>query len=127
MRNIVGYALIRIALWLVLWYLLALSGVGVMLAGILAVLIAMMLSFLFLGRARENAAAGLQEADERRIEKRGPIHDEDAEAEDAVLDGTSRSAGKSGAAGASGAEADRDVDSKVADDDATGPGWAPRF
>ncbi|MEE1618156.1 DUF4229 domain-containing protein [Brachybacterium sp. J153] len=86
MRNVLGYALIRIALWLVLWYLLALAGVGVMLAGVLAVLIAMMISFLFLGRVRENAAAGLQAADEARVERRGPVRDEDAEAEDAALD-----------------------------------------
>lgn len=86
MRNVLGYALIRIALWLVIWYLLTLVGVGVILAGLLAVLIAMMISFLLLGGRRQKAAEGLQRVDERRREKRGPVVDEDAAEEDALLD-----------------------------------------
>ena len=86
MRNVLGYALIRIALWLVIWYLLTLVGVGEILAGLLAVLIAMMISFLLLGGRRQKAAEGLQVVDERRREKRGPVVDEDAAEEDALLD-----------------------------------------
>ncbi|HIY23122.1 MAG TPA: DUF4229 domain-containing protein [Candidatus Brachybacterium merdigallinarum] len=86
MGRVLGYAVLRILMWLVLWYLLVLAGLGVYIAGVLAVLIAMMLSFLLLGRTRRRAAEGLQEVDERRRARRGPEVDEDAESEDALLD-----------------------------------------
>lgn len=86
MRNVLGYALIRIVLWLVIWYLLTLVGVGVITAGLLAVLIAMMISFLLLGGRRQRAAEGLQSVDERRRERRGPVVDQDAADEDALIE-----------------------------------------
>lgn len=87
MGRVLGYALLRIVMWVVLWYLLVLVGLGVYIAGVLAVLIAMMLSFLLFGGVRRRAAEGLQEVDERRRRRRGPEVDEDAESEDALLDG----------------------------------------
>lgn len=86
MRDMVLYGFIRIALWAVLWWLLTVAGVGVMIAGVLAALIAMLLSFLFLNRIRDAAAMRWKEADDRRRERKGPVVDEDAAEEDALLD-----------------------------------------
>lgn len=85
MRDVIVFGLIRLALWAVLWWILALAGVGTILAGLLAVLIAMMLSFLFLNRQRDAAAMSWKEADDRRRERKGARRDEDAEAEDALI------------------------------------------
>ncbi|MGP9539524.1 DUF4229 domain-containing protein [Brachybacterium sp. AOP43-C2-M15] len=88
MRHFLLYAVIRLGLWALLWWLLALAGVGVMLAGVLAALIAMLISILFLDRLRDAAAMRWKAADERRAERRGPVVDEDAEFEDSLLDET---------------------------------------
>lgn len=87
MRHFLLYAVIRLGLWGLIWWALTLFGVGVMLAGVLAALIAMLLSILFLDRLRNAAAMRWKAADERRAERRGPAVDEDAEYEDAMLDG----------------------------------------
>ena len=79
MRQFLLYAVIRLGLWAVLWWLLTVIGVGVMLAGVLAALIAMLISILFLDRLRDGAAMRWKDAHERRVERRGEVHDEDAE------------------------------------------------
>ncbi|PWH07751.1 DUF4229 domain-containing protein [Brachybacterium endophyticum] len=86
MRDLLLYTLLRLAVLLVAWWLLVLVGVGFYLAGIIAVLIAFLVSVLLLSRFRERLAGRLQSADERRRARRGPVHDEDAEEEDALLD-----------------------------------------
>ena len=83
MREMVVYAVLRLALFGVIWWLLTLAGVGVMLAGVLAALISMLLSILFLDKVRDRAAMRWKAADDRR---RGPVVDEDAQEEDALLD-----------------------------------------
>lgn len=83
----VVYAVLRLALFGVIWWLLTLAGVGLLLAGVLAALISMMLSILFLGTVRDRAAMRWKAADERRRERRGPVVDHDTEEEDSLLDG----------------------------------------
>ncbi|MGP5251665.1 DUF4229 domain-containing protein [Brachybacterium alimentarium] len=86
MREMALFAVIRLALWLGIWWLLTQIQVGVMLAGVLAAVIAMLLSILFLDRLRSKVALRWKAADDRRRVRRGEKHDEDAEAEDAYLD-----------------------------------------
>src|SRR5699024_12862986 len=59
---------------------------GVILAGVLAALIAMLISILALNRLRDSAAMRWKEADDRRRERKGQRLDEDAAEEDALLD-----------------------------------------
>lgn len=56
-----------------------------MLAGVLAALIAMLISILFLDRLRDGAAMRWKDAHERRVERRGEVVDEDAEYEDGLF------------------------------------------
>jgi hypothetical protein len=86
MRSFLLYAVVRLGLWVALWWLLTLLDVGVMLAGVLAAAIAMLISILFLDRLRDAAAMRWKAADERRAQRRGPEVDEDAEYEDSLLD-----------------------------------------
>ena len=86
MREMAVYSLIRLALWVVIWWLLTLLDIGVALAGVLAALIAMLLSILFLNRVRDAAAMRWKAAHDRRRERKGEPIDHDAEAEDALLD-----------------------------------------
>ena len=86
MRHFLLYAVIRLGLWALIWWLLTLVGVGVMLAGVLAALIAMLLSILFLDRLRDAAAMRWKDAHERRVERRGVKVDEDAEYEDSLFE-----------------------------------------
>lgn len=86
MRDMVLYGVLRLALWAVIWWLLTLADMGVALAGVLAALIAMLISILALNRLRDSAAMRWKEADERRRERRGPSVDEDADEEDSLLD-----------------------------------------
>jgi hypothetical protein len=88
MRDVLLYSVLRLIVLLVAWWLLVLIGVGFFLAGIIAVLIAFLISVLFLRAPRERIAGRLQSADERRRARRGPVHDEDADEEDALLDET---------------------------------------
>lgn len=87
MRDMVLYGILRLALWAVIWWLLTVAGMGVILAGVLAALIAMLISILALNRLRDSAAMRWKEADDRRRERKGPDVDEDASEEDALLDG----------------------------------------
>lgn len=86
MRPFLIYAVVRLGLWALLWWVLSLSGLGVVLAGVLAALIAMLLSILFLDRLRDAAAQRWKAADERRAERRSTEADGDAEYEDGLLD-----------------------------------------
>lgn len=86
MRPFLFYAVVRLGLWVLLWWVLTLSGLGVVLAGLLAALISMLLSILFLDRLRNAVALRWKAADERRAARRADDVDEDAEYEDAVLD-----------------------------------------
>lgn len=86
MRDMALFAVIRLILWVGIWWLLTLVDVGVMLAAVLAALIAMLISILFLDRLRSSAALRWKAADERRRARKGEPVDEDAEAEDAALD-----------------------------------------
>lgn len=85
MRDFLLYGIIRLALWAVLWWLLTVAGIGVIMAGILAAIIAMLLSFLFLSRIRNAAVMRWKDADERRRAKQSTVTDEDAAEEDALL------------------------------------------
>ena len=93
MRPFLIYAVVRLGLWALLWWVLSLSGLGVVLAGVLAALIAMLLSILFLDRLRDAAAQRWKAADERRAERRSTEADEDAEYEDGLLDEAEESSG----------------------------------
>lgn len=85
MRQFLLYAVIRLGLWIALWWVLTVAGVGVMLAGVLAALIAMLISILFLDRLRDRAAMRWKAAHDRRVAKRGEVVDEDAEYEDGLF------------------------------------------
>lgn len=86
MRQILLFSVIRLALWLGLWWILFKVGVGIMLAGVLAAFVAMLLSILFLRRPRAAAAEQWKAADDRRRARRGEKRDVDADEEDALLD-----------------------------------------
>jgi uncharacterized protein (DUF58 family) len=86
MRDVLLYTVIRLVVLAAAWWLMVQIGVGFYLAGIIAVLIAFLVSVLFLRAPRERLAGRLQSADERRRERRGPVRDEDADEEDALLD-----------------------------------------
>ncbi|MDN5600849.1 MAG: DUF4229 domain-containing protein [Brachybacterium sp.] len=86
MRPFLFYAIVRLGLWVLLWWVLTLLGIGVALAGVLAALISMLLSILFLDRLRDAVAQRWKAADDRRAERRSTEVDEDAEYEDGVLD-----------------------------------------
>lgn len=86
MREMVVYAVLRLALFGAVWWLLTLLDIGVMLAGVLAALLSMLVSILVLNKVRDRAAMRWKDADDRRRAKRGPMVDEDAEHEDALLD-----------------------------------------
>lgn len=81
------YSVIRLALFAAVWWVLTQIGIGLYLAGLIAALLAMLVSILFLGRPRERAAERWQEADERRRASRPAPRDEDADAEDELVDG----------------------------------------
>lgn len=86
MRDMVLYGVLRLALWAVIWWLLTVAGMGVVLAGVMAALIAMLISILALNRLRDGAAMRWKEFDDRRRERKGPALDEDAAEEDALID-----------------------------------------
>src|SRR5699024_229592 len=85
-RDMALFAVIRLLLWVGIWWLLTLFDVGLLLAAALAALIAMLISILFLDRLRSSAAMRWKAADERRRERKGRPVDQDADAEDAALD-----------------------------------------
>lgn len=91
MRDVLLYSLIRLALWVALWWLLAQIGVGVYLAGVLGAVIAMLLSIVLLNPLRERVARRWKAADDHRRARRGRQTDGDADEEDAMLDAESSS------------------------------------
>ena len=121
MRHFLLYAVIRLGLWVLLWWLLTLLDVGVMLAGVLAALIAMLISILFLDRLRDAAAMRWKAADERRAQRREKEIDEDAEFEDSLLD----SAAAPDPDGEGSAPEDPFGENLEGEDDAAGPGELP--
>jgi hypothetical protein len=122
MRPFLVYAVLRLALWVVIWWLLTLLDVGVLLAAVLAALLAMLISILFLDRLRDRAAMRWKDAHERRVERRGQVADEDADYEDLVLD-------DEGAEAADGAGADDggSVRDEEASRGAAGPAQLPHL
>ena len=86
MRQFLLYAVIRLGLWVLIWWLLTLLDVGLMLAGVLAAFLAMLISILFLDKLRGAAAMRWKDANERRAQRREEEIDEDAEFEDSLLD-----------------------------------------
>ncbi|GEM_PF-2504234 len=87
MRDVLVYSLLRLAILAGVWWLLyTLTSFGFYLSGILAALIALLLSILVLRRPRNQAAERWQRADERRRARKGEKHDEDADEEDALMD-----------------------------------------
>lgn len=96
MREFAVYALMRLALWVVIWWLLTLAGVGLLLAGVLAAFLAMLVSILLLDRQRDAAAQRWRAADERRRARRGPARDTDADDENALVDADSEDAAAAG-------------------------------
>lgn len=93
MRDFLVYTVLRLGLLALLWWVLYEVGVGFYLAGLLAVLIAFLVSAVVLRRPRDRAAGRLQEADERRRARKGPVRDVDADEEDSLLDGDGTSQG----------------------------------
>jgi sugar phosphate permease len=93
MRDVIVYSVLRLGLWALLWWILFELGVGFYLAGILAVLIAFLVSAVLLRKPRDKAAGRLQQADEHRRARKGPKHDRDAEEEDFLLGGPSQAPG----------------------------------
>lgn len=106
MRQFLLYAVIRLGLWIALWWVLTVIGVGVMLAGVLAALIAMLISILFLDRLRDAAAMRWKLAHERRVEKRGETVNEDAQYEDGLFADEVRIDGETRAGGSAAGPAD---------------------
>lgn len=87
MRDVLVFSVIRLALFGALWWVLTQVGIGFYLAGLIAALLAMLISILFLGRPRERAVERWQAADERRRKRRPARRDEDAAEEDELVDG----------------------------------------
>lgn len=114
------FAVIRLALWAAIWWVLTLFNVGVMLAGVLAALIAMLISIIFLNRVRDAAAMRWKNADDRRRERHADDVDEDSEAEDSFLDAEAATAD-----GAHGVEVTEDPSTTEASH--VGPGELPEL
>lgn len=110
MRDVLLYSVLRLALFGLVWWLLALAGFGIYMAGIIAALIAMLISILFLRRPREQAARRWQEADERRREQKARTRDRDADEEDELLDDAGTRDDDSESGGASGRVPDREAE-----------------
>lgn len=90
MRDVLVYSLLRLAILAGVWWLLySLTSFGFYLSGLLAALIALLVSILALRRPRNQAAERWRRADERRRARRGEQHDEDADEEDALMDADS--------------------------------------
>lgn len=64
-----------------------LAGPHYLVAGVLAALLAMLISFVALNRRRDRVAMRWKAADDRRRARRGEVRDEDADEEDALLEG----------------------------------------
>lgn len=87
MRDILLYSVLRIVLFGALWGLLIVAGFHYLIAGIVAAVVALLASVLFLRTPRAGAAESWRAADEARREKRAGIaEDPDAQDEDALLD-----------------------------------------
>ncbi|ROS76693.1 DUF4229 domain-containing protein [Cellulomonas sp. PhB143] len=89
------YSVLRIALFVVALVGLWLAGMGGWLVVLVAAAIALMLSYLLLGRPRDAASRYMAERVERRKERRSRFSeklDEDAAAEDAAADALSEDA-----------------------------------
>ena len=89
MRSFLLYSLARIALFVLVFWLLLFTEIHWMFAGILAAVIAMLISILALGRLRQAAATDVQQGVRRRVE-RGRLKksdaEHDAEEEDAIIE-----------------------------------------
>lgn len=88
MRDLLVFSLLRLGIFALLWWVLTLVGLHYLLAAAVAALVAMLISILFLGHARDRAAMRWKDADDRRHERRGERRDVDADAEDAFVDAT---------------------------------------
>lgn len=80
------YTLIRFGILAVVYFLLLAAGLDALLAIAVAFLISTLVSFFGLGKLRGAYSAELVEVQARRAAQRTPARDEDAEAEDALLD-----------------------------------------
>lgn len=124
MRDFLLYAVIRLGLWALIWWVLTLVDVGVMLAGVLAAFLAMLISILFLDRLRQGAAMRWKAADERRAQRRGADVDEDAEYEDSLLDDAAKDSDSEDSVEED-AAADDDATEDAAAEDSVGPSQLP--
>ncbi|GAB2534787.1 DUF4229 domain-containing protein [Brachybacterium huguangmaarense] len=87
MRDVLLYSLLRLVLIGGLWWLLdTVTPYGFYLSGLMAILIATLLSIVLLRRPRDAAAKRWQASDERRRATRVPRRDEDADEEDELLE-----------------------------------------
>lgn len=86
MRDVLVFAVLRLGLFALVWWLLMLAGLNLYLAGIASALISMLISILALRPARARVAERWQAHDEERRARRGEVHDEDAEEEDELID-----------------------------------------
>lgn len=91
MRSILLYTVLRLGLFFGIWALLSLTGIHWMFTGILAAVIAMLISVLALSRIRQSVALRLEKTVARTAEKsaeKTSDTDLDAEEEDAIIDAT---------------------------------------
>lgn len=89
MRDVLLYSVLRLAIFGAIWWLLIRLGMGFTIAGLVAALIALLVSILVLRHPRQAAAERWRSADQQRREKRharGGDIDQDAADEDDLLD-----------------------------------------
>lgn len=89
MRHYFVYTVVRIALFFAVWGLLTFTGIHWLFTGILAAVIAMLISILALSGMRQSVAIDLEESAKERAKKREGKKTRsalDAEAEDTALD-----------------------------------------
>jgi hypothetical protein len=84
------YGLVRVALFLVLWWVGLQLGLGMVMATLAAAILTFAVSYLFLGRLRRGATQDLSSAWEGRPGRRGRTETADADAEDAYTEGRFR-------------------------------------
>lgn len=89
MRSFLIYSVVRLAIFAAVWFLLSFTGIHWMFTGVLAAVVAMLISVLFLGKLRQRLAIDVQGRVQDRAKKRQgrkSEYDLDADAEDSVID-----------------------------------------
>lgn len=89
MRSFLIYSVVRLAIFAAVWFMLSFTGIHWMFTGVLAAVVAMLISVLFLGKLRQRLAIDVQGRVQDRAKKRQgrkSEYDLDADAEDSVID-----------------------------------------